>query len=53
MNENALVIIAKYPEEGNVKTRLKGFITEGKRIERDIVDQYSTCGELKEVSHSF
>lgn len=33
MNENALIIIAKYPEKKNVKTRLQGSMTDGQRLE--------------------
>ncbi|NOZ69686.1 MAG: glycosyltransferase [Deferribacteres bacterium] len=33
MNSNALIIIAKYPEKGKVKTRLKGLISDNKRVE--------------------
>ena len=33
MNKNALIIIAKYPEKDNVKTRLKGLMPDDKRLE--------------------
>ncbi|HDH05203.1 MAG TPA: glycosyltransferase [Nitrospirae bacterium] len=33
MNKNALIIIAKYPEKDNVKTRLKGLMPDEKRLE--------------------
>lgn len=33
MNKNALIIIAKYPEKDNVKTRLKGHMSDNKRLE--------------------
>lgn len=33
MNDNALIIIAKYPEKKNVKTRLKGSMTDDRRLE--------------------
>jgi rSAM/selenodomain-associated transferase 1 len=32
MNENALIIIAKYPEKESVKTRLKGLMPDEKRV---------------------
>jgi rSAM/selenodomain-associated transferase 1 len=32
-NKNALIIIAKYPENGSVKTRLNGFIPDDKILE--------------------
>ena len=33
MNDNALIIIAKYPEKKNVKTRLKGSMSDEQRLE--------------------
>lgn len=33
MNENALIIIAKYPEETTVKTRLKGSMSDEQRLD--------------------
>ena len=33
MNDNALIIIAKYPEKENVKTRLKGSMPDEKRLD--------------------
>ncbi len=32
MNTNELIIIAKYPEKDNVKTRLKGLMSDEKRV---------------------
>ena len=33
MNDNALIIIAKYPEQENVKTRLKGSMSDKQRMD--------------------
>ena len=33
MNDNALIIIAKYPEKKNVKTRLKGSMSDEQRLD--------------------
>ncbi len=46
MNKNALIIIAKYPEKGRVKTRLKGHMSD-----EEIVRLYTTLLErtIKEL----
>lgn len=49
MNDNALIIIAKYPEEENVKTRLKGLIPDKKRLEIYISLLELTLCKLKSI----
>jgi len=49
MNDNALIIIAKYPGEGNVKTRLKGLIPDEKRVEIYVSMLENTLRKLKLV----
>lgn len=49
MNDNALIIIAKYPEEHNVKTRLKGSMPDEKRLDLYVSMLENTLHKLKSV----
>ncbi len=49
MNDNALIIIAKYPEEKNVKTRLKGSMPDEKRLDLYVSMLENTLNKLKSV----
>lgn len=49
MNDNALIIIAKYPEEKNVKTRLKGSMPDEKRLDLYVSMLENTLHKLKSV----
>jgi len=49
MNDNALIIIAKYPEEKNVKTRLKGLMPDEKRLALYVSMLENTLRKLKSV----
>lgn len=49
MNDNALIIIAKYPEEAYVKTRLKGMMPDEKRMELYISMLENTLTKLKSI----
>lgn len=49
MNDNALIIIAKYPEEKNVKTRLKGLMPDEKRLALYVSLLENTLRKLKSV----
>jgi rSAM/selenodomain-associated transferase 1 len=50
MNKNALIIIAKYPEEGSVKTRLKGIMSDQDRLKLYITLLKHTVERLKAIS---
>jgi rSAM/selenodomain-associated transferase 1 len=50
MNKNALIIIAKYPEKDNVKTRLKGLMPDDKRLELYITLLKRTIEKLGSIS---
>lgn len=50
MNKSALIIIAKYPEKDNVKTRLKGLIPDDKRLELYVNLLNSTIEKLGRVA---
>jgi len=49
MNDNALIIIAKYPERENVKTRLKGLIPDEKRLDLYISMIENTMNNLRSI----
>ncbi len=49
MNKNALIIIAKYPEKDHVKTRLKGFMPDEKRVDLYVKLLKNTIRKLREV----
>jgi rSAM/selenodomain-associated transferase 1 len=49
MNENALIVIAKYPERESVKTRLKGLIPDKKRLELYVSLLEHTVQKMKSV----
>ncbi|MEN8262884.1 MAG: TIGR04282 family arsenosugar biosynthesis glycosyltransferase, partial [Nitrospirota bacterium] len=50
MNKNALIIIAKYPEKDNVKTRLKGLMPDDKRLELYVNLLKSTVKKLEAIT---
>ncbi len=49
-NKYALIIIAKYPDKDNVMTRLKGSMSDEKRLELYISLLKNTIRKLKEIS---
>ena len=49
MNNNALIIIAKYPEKENVKTRLKGLMTDEQRVDLYVSLLNHTVEKLRSV----
>jgi hypothetical protein len=49
MHNNALIIIAKYPEKENVKTRLKGLMPDEKRVELYVSLLKHTVEKLRSV----
>jgi len=49
MNNNALIIIAKYPEKENVKTRLKGLMTDEQRVDLYVSLLTHTVAKLRSV----
>jgi rSAM/selenodomain-associated transferase 1 len=49
MNNNTLIIIAKYPEKDNVKTRLKGLMTDEKRLDLYVSLLKHTVEKLRSV----
>ncbi|MBC8413548.1 MAG: TIGR04282 family arsenosugar biosynthesis glycosyltransferase [Nitrospira sp.] len=49
MSKNALIIIAKYPESDNVKTRLKGVMSDNARLQLYIKLLYSTIERLSSI----
>lgn len=49
MNDNALIIIAKYPEKENVKTRLKGLMPDGKRLALYVSMLENTLNKLRSI----
>ena len=49
MNKNALIIIAKYPEEGSVKTRLKGVLSDQERLKLYVTLLKHTVEKLKAI----
>jgi len=49
MNNNALIIIAKYPEKENVKTRLKGLMTDEQRVDLYVSLLTHTVEKLRSV----
>lgn len=49
MSKNALIIIAKYPEEGTVKTRLKGVLSDQERLKLYVTLLTHTVEKLKAI----
>jgi len=49
MNNNALIIIAKYPEKENVKTRLRGLMTDEQRVDLYVSLLKHTVEKLRSV----
>lgn len=49
MNDNALIIIAKYPEKENVKTRLKGLMPDEKRLDLYVSMLENTLNKLRSI----
>lgn len=49
MSKNALIIIAKYPEEGTVKTRLKGVLSDQERLKLYVTLLTHTVEKLRAI----
>ena len=49
INRNALIIIAKYPQKENVKTRLKGLLTDDERLRLYESLLHQTVHKLKSI----
>ncbi|NIS74895.1 MAG: DUF2064 domain-containing protein [Deltaproteobacteria bacterium] len=51
-DKNALIVIAKYPEKGQVMTRLAGDMTDGKRLELYLILLHQTLERLVSVHNT-
>jgi rSAM/selenodomain-associated transferase 1 len=49
MNNNALIIMAKYPDQRSVKTRLRGFMSDEKRLQLYVFMLESMITKMKSI----